>query len=87
MLSHSIRSVVARLPKSASLNPLLTLTSALHGKQIDTVYDNIEGGPKVRGIDLLRDPYLNKVWLPWISIICWLFNFLECTYLKLGVVP
>jgi hypothetical protein len=62
---------MARLPQSGLMNLTKRLLNpspaavmydrAYNGKHVETVYDNVEGGPKVRGIDLLRDPYLNKV--------------------------
>jgi len=36
-------------------------TFAIRTDFSETVYDNEEGGPKCRGIELLRDPNLNKV--------------------------
>jgi hypothetical protein len=71
MMNCSVRSAMARLPQSGLVNLTRRLLNpspvaamydrAYNGKSLETVYDNIEGGPKVRGIDLLRDPYLNKV--------------------------
>lgn len=54
-LSQGSRQHIPRLLAATAVSERL-----LHGRDVDTVYDNIEGGPKVRGIDLLRDPYLNK---------------------------
>lgn len=68
MLNSSVRSAVTRLSQSGVVNlrrcldpiPACGFVRDRHGMSVDTVYDNIEGGPKVRGIDLLRDPYMNK---------------------------
>ena len=79
MLNSSVRSTVARMPRAGLTNLARCLLNpsasgfkgndrALHGRDVDTVYDNIEGGPKVRGIDLLRDPFLNKVSIDYVRL-------------------
>ena len=68
MSISALRTAVCRLSGPSSLKTVRCLSSplvrSLSGQNtVETVYDNEEGGPKVRGIELLRDPHWNKVLL------------------------
>jgi len=56
-----LSSVQSRVADRLSASIVTRRTFAIRSDFSETVYDNEDGGPKCRGIELLRDPNFNKV--------------------------
>jgi len=67
--SVGLLSLPSSMAKHFSVGVVARRSFAVRTDFSETVYDNEDGGPKCRGIELLRDPTFNKACLTKVSIV------------------